>query len=186
MKWGIFASEAYCRCWGMPDLEWDIHNESQLAKVGLIEIQEHPSGLDCKSMLCLNFDHSPGHAQGWKVQHWQEYLSCVSVSDALGCRSKVCPNDYDMLAQAAALPWTCEPLSHTLTQEFNHCVDWVDCGMGFSIMEWRSWRYVPRTLRFISTVIIWQQCMQNCQEYASSISNSDRSTQYRLDSLLAK
>jgi len=60
MKWGTCALEAYCHSWGVPDREWDIHNESQLATVDLIEIQECYSGLDCRSQLCLNFNHSPG------------------------------------------------------------------------------------------------------------------------------
>jgi hypothetical protein len=159
MKWGTCASEAYCRSWGVPDLEWDIHNELQLAKVDLIEIQERYSGLNCRSRLCLNFNHwpnhRPGHTQQRKVQLHHEYPSRVSDSDALGCRSEVCPNAYDIPPQAAALPRISEPMSHILTPELNNRVDCVDCGMGLAIMQW--WWYVPRTLRCTWTLSIRQQ-----------------------------
>jgi hypothetical protein len=93
MKWGICTSETDCRSWGVPDQEWDIHNESQLAKVDPIEIQERHSGLDYRSQLCQNFNywpnHRPGHTQQWTVQLPHEYPSRVSVTNALGCRSEV-------------------------------------------------------------------------------------------------
>jgi len=96
MKWGTCASEAYCRSWGAPDLEWDIHNQLQPAKVDLIEIQQCHSGLDCRSMLCLNFNHRPGNTQQQKVQLRHEYASRDSVSSTPGCRSNALPNDRDI------------------------------------------------------------------------------------------
>jgi hypothetical protein len=151
MKWRTCASEAYCCSWGVPDLEWDLHNQLQLGKVDLIDIQECHSGLDCRSQLCQNFNHwpnhRPGHTQQQKVQVRHEYSRCVSISDAMEYRSEVCPNSYDIPAQAAALPRNSEPMSHILTPELNHCVNCVDCGMGLAIMQWQSWRYVPRRLQ---------------------------------------
>jgi len=151
MKWGTCALEADWCSWGVSDLKWDIHNESQLAKVDLIEIQERHSGLHCRSQLCLNFNHWPNHRpqhnQQQKVQRRHEYPSRVSVSNALGCWTEVCPNDYDIPAQAAALPRISELMSHILTPEHNTRVQSVHCGMGLAIMQWQSWRYVPSTLR---------------------------------------
>jgi hypothetical protein len=58
--------------------------------------------------LCLNFNHwrnhRPGYTQLRKMQLRHNYLSHITDSDALGCRSEVCPNDYDSPAKAAALP----------------------------------------------------------------------------------
>jgi len=157
MKWGTCSPEAYCRCWGMPNLEWDIHNESQLANVGLIEIQECHSGPDCRSQLCLNCNHIPGHTQQRKAQLHREYPSHISVSDTLGWQSEVCPNYYDISAEAVALPWISKPLSDILSQELNDHVDCVDCKMGLAFMQWWSRRYVPRTLQCTWTLIICQQ-----------------------------
>jgi len=161
MKWGTCGSETYCCSWSVADREWHIHNDSQLAKVDRIEIQERHSGLDCRSLLCLNFNHwpnhRPGHAQQGKVQLRHDYPSRVSVSDALGCLSEVCPNNYDVPTQAAALPQICDPMSHIPTQKLNDRVDCVDCGMGLAIMQWQSWRYVRRTLRCTWTMSICQQ-----------------------------
>jgi len=160
----------------------------KLANVDLIEIQERHSGLDCTSRLCLNFNHwanhRPGHLQQPKVQLYHQYPSHSSDSDALGCRSEVCPNDYDIPPQAAALPWISEPMFHILTLELNNRVDSVDCGMGLAIMQ--SWWYVPGTLRCTWTLSISQQYMRDSHEWASRVSNSDTCTQYRLDCLFAK
>jgi len=79
MKWGTCTSEAYCCCWWMFKLEWFNHNESQLAKVALIEIQQCHAGLDCRSQLCLNVNHRPERTQQWKLQLRHEYPSRVSV-----------------------------------------------------------------------------------------------------------
>jgi len=158
---GNICLEAYCRSWGVPDQEWDIHNELQLAKVDLIEIQERHSGLDCRSQLCLNFnywpDHRPGHTQQCKVQLHHKYTSRVVVSETLGCRSEVCLNNYDIAAQAAALPQISEPMSHILTQKLNNRVDCVDCRMWLAIIQGQSWRYVPSTLQCTRTLSICQQ-----------------------------
>ena len=79
-------------------------------------------------------NHRPGHTQQRKVQLHQEHLICVSFSDALGCRSEMCPNDYDRAAQATPLPPISEPMSRILTQELNNLVDSVDYGMRLAIM----------------------------------------------------
>jgi len=157
MMRGTCTSEANCHCSGMPELKWDIHNESQLAKVGLIESQECHSGLDCWSHLCLNFNHTPGHTQQQKEQHCHEYLSRVSVSDVLQCKSEVYQNDYNLPVQAVALLRISELMTHKLTQELNNRIDCVTCSMGLAIMQWWRWRYVPRTLWCIWDEIMRQQ-----------------------------
>jgi hypothetical protein len=157
MKWGTSCSENYCGCWGVSDLEWDVRNESQLAKVGLIEIQACHAGLDCRSQLCLNINHRPEHTQQSKAQLHHEYPSSGLASDALGCPFEMCPNDYDIPAQGAALPPLCEPKSYILTLGLNCRVDCVDCWMELAITQWRSWQYMPRTLLGTQTLIVCQQ-----------------------------
>jgi len=102
-------------------------------------------------------NYRPTHTQQRKVLLRHKYPNCDAVSDTLGCRSWVSPNDCDIPAQAAALPPISEPMSQILTQERNDRVDCVDCRMGLAIMWWQSWRYVPRTLWCIVTLIVCQQ-----------------------------
>jgi hypothetical protein len=63
-----------------------------------------------------------------------EYLSCVSVCDALGCRSVVCPNGYNIPGEATALSRINEPIFNIMMPKVNNDVDCVDCGMGLAIM----------------------------------------------------
>jgi hypothetical protein len=111
--------------------------------------------------LCVNFNHwqnhRPGHTQQRKVQLCHEYPSRGSVSDTLGCRSEVCPNNYDIPAWAAALPQIHERMSHILTPQLNNLVDRVDCAMRLAIMQWQALWYVPRTLQCTWTLRIRQQ-----------------------------
>ena len=146
MKCGTCAAKANCCCWSMPQLEWYIHNELQLAKVGLIEIPECCSALDWRSPLYLNFNERPGHIQHQKLQLSYEYPSHVSVSDILKCRSEVYPNNHDIPAQAAGLPWISEHMCPSVIQKLNNRVECVDCRTGLAILQSRSWRYLPRTL----------------------------------------
>ena len=80
-------------------------------------------------------NHRPGHTQQPKVQVRHKYSSGVLVTDALVCKSEVFLDDYDIPAQAAALPRISETIYHILTQELNHRVDCVDCGMRLAIMQ---------------------------------------------------
>ena len=69
------------------------------------------------------------------MQLHHEYDTCLSVSDALGCRSEMCLNDYDTPAEGAAGRRKSEPGSHILTQELDYRVDCVDCAMRLAIMQ---------------------------------------------------
>jgi len=93
MDWGTCASEAYCRRWGVPRPECDIHNQSWLAKVGFRQIQQPHSGLDCWSLLCLNINGRPGNTLQSKLECTNEYQSRAPVCNSLGCRSKVFRNE---------------------------------------------------------------------------------------------
>jgi len=64
-----------------------------------------------------NLKHRPGHMQPRNLQRSHEYPS--RVSDSLGCGSVVCPNDYDIPAQAASSPQIQELISPILTQALN-------------------------------------------------------------------
>jgi len=111
---GLFvALEAY--------LGWndDIHNDSQLVKVGFIHMQEAHSGQDWSSQLWMILNHRPGKHRQQKRHLSQEYPSCVSASDSLGRWSEVCQNFNDMPAKAVGLPWISEPMSYILTQVLN-------------------------------------------------------------------
>jgi len=102
-------------------LGWNdnIHNDSQLVKVGFIHIQEAHSGQDWRPQLWMIFNHRPDNPWQRKRYMSQEYLSRVSASNSLGCASEVCQNCNDMPPKAAALPQISEPMSHILTQVLN-------------------------------------------------------------------
>jgi len=111
---GLFvALEAYLDC------NDNIHNDSQLVKVGFKHIQEAYSGRDWRSQMWMIFNHRPGKPQQQKRHLSQEYPSHVSASDSLGCWSEVCPKFNDMSAIAAALQWISEGMSHIFTQVLN-------------------------------------------------------------------
>jgi len=82
MDWGTCASEVWCCCGGPPGMKWYIHNESEFAKVGFMQIQEHYSGLDCRSLLWLNFNQRPGNTQAMcqSPTLWDAYLMCCQIS----------------------------------------------------------------------------------------------------------
>jgi len=158
MKWGTSASGGYFRCWGVPDLEWDVHNESQFAKVGFIEIQNVILNRIADLSWTWASNHRPGHTQQQrKAELHHEYPSCVTVSNTLGYRSEVCPNNSVNPAQPVPWPRIRDPVPHILTQDLSNRVDCVDCWMGLAIMQWRSWWYVFRTIWCIWTLIICQQ-----------------------------
>jgi len=108
-----------CHFWGVPGLKWNIHNESQLVKVGFIQIQEHHSGLDGRFQFLQNINQRPGNVLQGKLHLSHEYLSHVSVSDTLPCGSWVCPNFNDMPGTAATLLPISEPMSDILTEVLN-------------------------------------------------------------------
>ena len=108
-----------CHSRGIPGPEWSIHTASQLIKVGLIQIQERHSGLDCRSQLCQQINHRPANTWERKLQLCHEYLSRVTVSYTVGCGSGMCPNIDDMPANAATLLRISEPVSHILRQVHN-------------------------------------------------------------------
>jgi len=113
---GVHALQWHiCRSWSIPGIEWYIHKQSQLVKVGLIWIHQHQSGLDCRSQLCLMLNNSPGTNEQQKLELTHEHPTCISVTYSLGCGSDVCPNFYDLPGNAVALPLICEPVTHILT-----------------------------------------------------------------------
>ena len=111
---GTFVALEVCLGWND-----NIHNDSQLVKVGFIPIQEAHSGQDWRSQLWMIFNHRLEKPWQWKRDLSQEYLSRVSASNSLGWGSEVCQNLNDMPAKAAALPRISEPMSHILTQVLN-------------------------------------------------------------------
>jgi len=116
VHYGLGHMCSYCHCSGVPGLEWYIHHELQIVKVGFRQIQECHSGLDCRSQLCLTIKYRPGNTWQRKLQLGHESPSRVPVSNSLGCWSEVWPNYYDMPVQPTALPQISEPESHILTQ----------------------------------------------------------------------
>jgi len=108
-----------CHSRGVARLECYIHNGLQLVKVGLIQIPEHHLGLDGRFSFCLNFNLRQANSRQGTPQLSHGYLSLVSVSDTVQCRSWVCPNFNDMPAIVATLLWICEPMSHNVTEELN-------------------------------------------------------------------
>jgi hypothetical protein len=156
MKLRICTSKADGRCSVVPVLESFIHNKSQLGNIGFITIEECCSGLDSRSQLPLNFNHRPGNMQQWILHRGYDYQSCVSVANSLECRSEVYQSEFDVPAQAATLSGIGEPMPHILTQERNHCVNWIDCGIGFAVPQCWSWWPGPRTHRWTWTCDICQ------------------------------
>jgi len=122
-----------CPSWGVPGLQWYIHNEWQLAKVSFIHIQECHSELDCRFQLCLNFNHRPGNTQQQNQQLSHEYTSRVSTLDALGCWSEVCPNFWDMPMKDAALPRISEPC-HGFWHKYSILPRLFSCQNGLAIV----------------------------------------------------
>jgi len=108
-----------CCYWGMNGPEWYICNEPKLVNVGVIHIQEPYSWLHGWSQLCQNINNWPGNAWQRKLQLVHQYLSHISASDTLGCRSEVCLNFTDIPGKAATLVQICKPMSHILTDVLN-------------------------------------------------------------------
>jgi len=111
---GLFVALEACLGWN-----GNIHNDSQLVKVGFIHIQETHSGKDWRSQLWIIFNYRPGKPQQWKRHLSQKYPSHVSASDSLECGSEVSQNFNEMPAKAAALPRISGPMSYILTQVLN-------------------------------------------------------------------
>jgi hypothetical protein len=58
---GLFVALEACLGWND-----NIHNDSQLVKVGFIHIQEAHSGQDWRSQFWMIFNHRPGKPRQWK------------------------------------------------------------------------------------------------------------------------
>jgi len=111
---GLFVALETCLGWNN-----NIYNDSQLVKVGFIHIPEAHSGQDWRSQVCMIFNHRPGKPRQGKLHLSQEYPSCVSAADLLGCGPEVRQNFNNMPVKAVALPRKSEPMSHILTQVLN-------------------------------------------------------------------
>jgi len=113
LQWRIWHSR------GMSGLESYINHESQLVKIGLIQIKEPHSGLDCRYQLCQNFNHKPGNTWLRKLHLSLKYQRHISVSDTLECRPELWPNFDDMRAKAATLQQMSEHVSDIWTEVLN-------------------------------------------------------------------
>ena len=119
-------------------LGWNdnILNDLQLVKVGFIHIHKAHSGQNWRFQFWMIFNHRPRKPQQWKGHLRQEYPSCVSASNSLGCGSEVCQNFNDMPANAAALPQISWHRYSILPSLF-----WLPNGIGeYAVLD-LSWRY---------------------------------------------